>query len=55
MKKQNKIRGQIMSLAGLFFIIVNALTYFIKGSDQFILGIIGLLFLIIGINISKKE
>lgn len=52
---KNKIKGQIMAVAGLFMILINALTFIIRDNNQFILGIIGLLFLIIGINISKRK
>lgn len=53
--KKNKLKGNIMSLSGLFLIIINALNFIIRGNNQFILGIIGLIFLIIGINISKRK
>jgi hypothetical protein len=57
MKKQNKnkTKGQVMAIAGLFMILVNTLTYIIRDSNQFTVGTIGLLFLIIGINISKRK
>jgi hypothetical protein len=56
MKKiDNKTTGTVMALAGLFMIIVNALTFLLRDSNQFVVGTIGLLFLIIGINIAKKK
>jgi len=51
----NKLKGQIMSVFGLFLILVNTLTFLIRDNNQFIVGTLGLLFLIIGINISKKN
>jgi len=51
----NKLKGQMMSVFGLFLIIVNTLTFLIRGNNQFIVGTLGLLFLIIGINISKRN
>jgi len=52
---ESKSRGQIMALVGLFMIAVNAITYLVVDNSQFIVGVIGLLFLVIGINISKKR
>jgi hypothetical protein len=58
MHKKNKTlktKGNIMAIAGLFMIFINALTFLIRDNNQFIVGTIGLLFLIIGINISKNS
>jgi len=44
-----------MILAGFFMILINALTYLIRDSTQPAVGIIGLVFVIIGMNISKKK
>ncbi len=44
-----------MSLAGLIMILINVVTLILRDDSQFILGTLGLLFFIIGINISKKS
>lgn len=55
MKNKNKTRGQVMALAGFFMILVNVLTFLLRDDTQFVVGTLGLLFLIIGINLSKKK
>jgi hypothetical protein len=56
MKKiDNKTKGNMMALAGAFMIVVNGITIWIRGNNQIAVGLIGFLFLIIGINIAKKK
>ena len=52
---KNKTRGLVMILAGFFMILINALTYFIRDSTQPVVGIIGLVFVLVGMNISKRK
>jgi hypothetical protein len=52
---KNKTRGLVMILAGFFMILINALTYFIRDSTQPAVGIIGLVFVLTGMNISKRK
>jgi len=49
------LRGYIMAGAGLFMIIFNALSYLLKWDNDFTpIGIIGIVFVVIGMNWVKK-
>lgn len=58
MKKQNKnkTRGYIMAGTGFFLIVMNALSYLLHGERNFVaIGIIGLVFVVVGMNMSRRK
>ncbi|MFC1685461.1 hypothetical protein ACFLZZ_00380 [Nanoarchaeota archaeon] len=55
-KKPNKIRGQIMAGIGFVMILANALNYLLNwGKEMTPLFIIGLVFVVIGMNMTKGK
>jgi hypothetical protein len=55
MNRNKKIQAYVMMGAGFFLIAVNALNYLLRDSSQVVLGILGLMFVVIGLNIAKKS
>jgi len=50
----NKKQGYVMAIAGFVLIVINAISYFTTDSTLPILGILGLVFVVIGMNSVKK-
>lgn len=53
--KDSKIRGYIMAGVGFLMILYNAVRYFLVEDTLPIVGILGLVFVVIGMNMVKKR
>jgi len=54
-KANNKMRGYVMTVVGFLMILFNAISYILSDNTSPIVGILGLLFVAVGLNWTKKK
>ena len=54
-KKDQKVRGQIMVGVGFLMIVFNAVSYFISNETFPVVGILGLVFVAVGLRESRTS